>query len=418
MKKLQQCYERGIGVAQDEKVAAEWAKKAEVAEDLEKTVCKAKNLVQEPNSKSEKEAFAMFASAREKGSIHATACLGYCYVMGFGVEQKKQQGLTLLYEALKTGSTDALYGLYHCYADGVCVAQDQEKAVMLLRKAVEAENIAAIRELGRCYRDGVGCEKDIQEAVKLFTKAAAQGCFFAMSDLGLCYLHGDGVDQKDEKAVELFTQAADVGSAAGHAYLGFCYLYGRGVAVNALAAGECFLRGFESGSALATYYLGYCYLLGDGGLAVNFSKAVTCFTVATDCDGPSVYNAYAALSYCYRNGIGVAVNELNADEAWDSAIDGLGEEAAVAFLEWLANAYNRAQPKEVDLVKLKDLKDACSICLKGYVSGQEIAMLPCNHRFHKSCIKQWIGGAIEDDLAGNSTCPLCRHSVWTECVAE
>jgi hypothetical protein len=33
---------------------------------------------------------------------------------------------------------------------------------------------------------------------------------------------------------------------------------------------------------------------------------------------------------------------------------------------------------------------------------QKVLALPCGHRFHKGCIRQW-------SLRGNFTCPLCRH---------
>ncbi|PIA39074.1 hypothetical protein AQUCO_02700326v1 [Aquilegia coerulea] len=43
----------------------------------------------------------------------------------------------------------------------------------------------------------------------------------------------------------------------------------------------------------------------------------------------------------------------------------------------------------------------CSVCLCGFVDGEEIRQLPlCKHFFHSSCIDMW--------LYSHSDCPICR----------
>ena len=44
----------------------------------------------------------------------------------------------------------------------------------------------------------------------------------------------------------------------------------------------------------------------------------------------------------------------------------------------------------------------CSICIETFTSTTHIT-LPCNHKFHTHCIKQWL----EKEL----NCPLCRQSL-------
>ncbi|XP_041367900.1 E3 ubiquitin-protein ligase Zswim2-like [Gigantopelta aegis] len=41
----------------------------------------------------------------------------------------------------------------------------------------------------------------------------------------------------------------------------------------------------------------------------------------------------------------------------------------------------------------------CRVCLRGYEPGQIIKKLPCNHKFHKDCIKNWL-------LHSHPTCPI------------
>ena len=42
---------------------------------------------------------------------------------------------------------------------------------------------------------------------------------------------------------------------------------------------------------------------------------------------------------------------------------------------------------------------ACSVCVDDFVKGQDIRVLPCNHKFHPECIDPWL-------LNVSGTCPL------------
>lgn len=43
----------------------------------------------------------------------------------------------------------------------------------------------------------------------------------------------------------------------------------------------------------------------------------------------------------------------------------------------------------------------CSICTDDFEAGQDLRVLPCNHKFHPACIDPWL-------LNVSGTCPLCR----------
>ncbi|KAL2089790.1 hypothetical protein ACEWY4_014478 [Coilia grayii] len=45
----------------------------------------------------------------------------------------------------------------------------------------------------------------------------------------------------------------------------------------------------------------------------------------------------------------------------------------------------------------------CRICLAQHMQGEELMVLPCLHRFHSSCVLQW--------LRENPICPLCRNRI-------
>ena len=43
----------------------------------------------------------------------------------------------------------------------------------------------------------------------------------------------------------------------------------------------------------------------------------------------------------------------------------------------------------------------CSICTEDFTRGEEVRVLPCNHKFHPACVDPWL-------LNVSGTCPLCR----------
>jgi len=51
----------------------------------------------------------------------------------------------------------------------------------------------------------------------------------------------------------------------------------------------------------------------------------------------------------------------------------------------------------------KDTDKECSICLTEFEEGEEIAILPCLHRFHKSEIFEWF--------KRQKTCPIDKTEV-------
>jgi len=56
-----------------------------------------------------------------------------------------------------------------------------------------------------------------------------------------------------------------------------------------------------------------------------------------------------------------------------------------------------------DLAQMPDESRSCTICLEEFRTGDQQRTLPCFHRFHKTCVDQW--------LRQDNTCPLCKHSL-------
>lgn len=53
-----------------------------------------------------------------------------------------------------------------------------------------------------------------------------------------------------------------------------------------------------------------------------------------------------------------------------------------------------------------NFKDTCQICLEDYQENRIVVKTPCNHIFHKKCIKKWFCDT-------NVKCPLCREDIRT-----
>jgi len=79
--------------------------------------------------------------------------------------------------------------------------------------------------------------------------------------------------------------------------------------------------------------------------------------------------------------------------------------------EFLRNDPNRYGPPpapEESVNKLKEIsfneetckaKD-CSVCQEDYKNGENLLVMPCEHTFHKDCVKKW--------LSMHNSCPVCR----------
>ena len=62
----------------------------------------------------------------------------------------------------------------------------------------------------------------------------------------------------------------------------------------------------------------------------------------------------------------------------------------------LSNYISHQEVKE----EINTSVELCSICIESYLPQQKSITLPCNHKFHSNCIKEWL----EQEL----TCPMCR----------
>ena len=72
--------------------------------------------------------------------------------------------------------------------------------------------------------------------------------------------------------------------------------------------------------------------------------------------------------------------------------------------QWIGGIRCMFAGTENDVVNSSSMGgESCTICIDDFVHGQILTILPCNHRFCPSCIKQWL------DIS--TLCPCCKQDV-------
>lgn len=77
------------------------------------------------------------------------------------------------------------------------------------------------------------------------------------------------------------------------------------------------------------------------------------------------------------------------------AAAGLGMESGMGTAE---------SRKSDEAAAIKEAEVECSICTEIFSAGDDVRVLPCQHKFHPACIDPWL-------LNVSGTCPLCRHDL-------
>lgn len=60
---------------------------------------------------------------------------------------------------------------------------------------------------------------------------------------------------------------------------------------------------------------------------------------------------------------------------------------------------------------MRGTDETCTICLEDYEDGEELRVLPCEHRFHAACIDPWLTTRVP-------VCPVCKMDVRADLRAK
>lgn len=170
---LGRMYERGQGVARDDRQAAAW-----------------------------------FGKAAERGFAPAQHALGGIYVSGRGVPRDDVQSVVWYRKAADQGFAAAQTALGLRYASGSAGgARDPAMGAAWFGRAAEQGDAQAAVLLAAMYADGRGVPQDPAQAVALYGQAAARGGASgtaALHTLGLMYKDAQGVPKDHAEALKWF----------------------------------------------------------------------------------------------------------------------------------------------------------------------------------------------------------------------
>jgi TPR repeat protein len=251
---LAMMYDRGEGLANDDRKALEW-----------------------------------YTRSAEAGYAKAQLNLGFMYERGEGVAKDTEQAHRWFREAAMQGNPEAFAHLSELASGGDADAQFAVGSMHATGRGVEEDGEAARRWLERAAKSGhvkaqynlaVILQNDGEEeaAQGWYKRAAAQKHVKAAYNLGLLYL-----DEAPGTAIKYLGQAAAAGHPQAQYQLALLYDEGRGVTADRGKARQLFEAAARAGHPPAQVNLGSRYAQGDGpGLAPDLIRAYAWFTIAAE----------------------------------------------------------------------------------------------------------------------------------------
>lgn len=186
-----------------------------------------------------------FEKAIELGNNEAMVSLGYCFEMGYGVEQSYQKAYDYYVMASKFDNSQAYNNIGYYYEKGYYVEQNLNKAIEYYKKAIKLGNEFSIKNLanlyssqlndwyssleyynlllntkyadigyinlGYMYEKSLGVDKDLKKAFDYYNKSANLGNINGIRNVGICYRDGIGTKKDYELAEKYFSKACDKG---------------------------------------------------------------------------------------------------------------------------------------------------------------------------------------------------------------
>ncbi len=194
---------------------------------------------------------------------------------GYGMPQNREEATKWYIKALDNGDKRSYLPLAHRYLVGEHLRRDENVATRYFIAAADEGNVEAIFMLAKLYRDGVGVRKDMIKSEEYFRRSAENEIVEAQYEYALILI-GKGEYSEAFKWLNYASIEKEYGKSA---------------------------------PAHILFKLGQCYSLGYG-TDVDRKTAFLYYHKAALAGNK---DAKAALSECYRRGVGVAINKRAAE---------------------------------------------------------------------------------------------------------
>lgn len=172
---LGMCYDKGIGVVQDQMKALQ-----------------------------------LYKAASEQDLPLANALVGLIYQKGWNTEINISKAIRLYKRSSSQGHPYGHCYLAECYRLGIGVTRNVRKSYRLCRKAADMGYVGGYASLGLCYQNGYGTIKNIRKAVDCFYRSYLLGDDNSTYQLARLYEEGSGVKRDYQSAVNLYIAAFDL----------------------------------------------------------------------------------------------------------------------------------------------------------------------------------------------------------------
>lgn len=207
-------------------------------------------------------ALACYENANQKGSIDSLYYLGEMYRLGRGTKVNYQKAAAYLTDTVKydTSNAKALVSLGLLYMEGNGVEENQDKALELMTEANILNDISSYYYMG-ILRERRG---ECSEAVKYYRNAHkfsddAEEHAKAAYRLGVIYEEGQGIIHDDSKSFVYYLEAAQKGIVAAQYRVAVFFENGRGTDTDRRKARMWYLKAALGGNAKAQRYVGELY---------------------------------------------------------------------------------------------------------------------------------------------------------------
>ncbi|HSY92799.1 MAG TPA: tetratricopeptide repeat protein [Candidatus Binatus sp.] len=280
-RKLAEAYDKGVGVDQNDQLAAN-----------------------------------LYRKAADQGDAEAQNKLGVMYSLGRGVEKSNEDAVRWYHASAKKGYAPAMFNLGAAYYNGDGVPSDLDMAYAWFLLSQEAGNSAAkgavtrtaqemkpiikadaLEHVGAMYLKGDEVPQDSSAGLRWYNEAARQSDSAKMA-LANMLIAGKSVPQDFPSAMNLCRQAADDRFAAGQYCVGYLYENGFGVEKNLIEATKWYelaATGIVPRVRSRAYLrLGDIYSVGDG-MSVDRVEASFFFFQAYTSGASEAKTKYQAL---------------------------------------------------------------------------------------------------------------------------
>jgi len=255
----------------------------------------------------------------KNGDVNAINELAYRYFYGEGVEENKEEAFRLYMSGAEQGSIKCKFNLAMCYYNGNGTEKNKKISFEMFKELAENHNhFRSYYYLGEIYFWGDLGKIDYEKAFFYYSEALKINPEYLKAKFCIAYSYysGKGIKQNYKTAFEMFSElVSKYDFKDAYFYLGELYYLGRIGQKDYEKAHLCFNKSIEykKNTYASKYYLGEMFLLGNG-VEPDCLKAKMYFEEILD---ENHNDAYYKLALIYTGEYGFEKNDKKAKEYFE-----------------------------------------------------------------------------------------------------